>query len=89
MPDHATFSKTRRGRFRDANLLRELFEIVVRRCMVEGLVGGEGFAVDASMTLIANEGSRRPRNSIPRPSEPWPSISPRWTMPTFGKAHGR
>ena len=29
----------------DADLLRELFESVVRRCMREGLVGGEGFAV--------------------------------------------
>ena len=46
-----TFAKTRHGRFRDADLLRELFETVVRRCMAEGLVGGEGFAVDASMIV--------------------------------------
>jgi transposase len=26
-----------------------VFETTVRRCMTEGLVGGEGFAVDASM----------------------------------------
>ncbi|WP_331375127.1 IS1182 family transposase [Sinorhizobium chiapasense] len=51
VPDHSTFSKTRHGRFRDADLLRELFETVVRRCMREGLVGGEGFAVDASMIV--------------------------------------
>jgi transposase len=51
VPDHSTFSKTRHGRFRDADLLRELFETVVRRCMAEGLVGGEGFAVDASMII--------------------------------------
>src|SRR6516162_6532973 len=49
VPEHSTFSKTRHGRFRDADLLRKLFETVVRRCMAEGLVGGEGFAVDASM----------------------------------------
>src|SRR5262249_45779581 len=49
--DHSTFAKTRHGRFRDADLLRELFETVVRRCMVEGLVGGQGFAVDASMIV--------------------------------------
>ena len=47
----STFSKTRHGRFRDADRLRELFETVVRRCMAEGLVGGEGFAVDASMIV--------------------------------------
>ena len=49
VPDHSTFSKNRHGRFRDCDLLRELFESVVSRCMAEGLVGGEGFAVDASL----------------------------------------
>jgi|GEM_PF-1205503 len=49
VPDHATFSKNRHGRFRDSDLLRELFETTVRRCIAEGLVGGEGFAVDASL----------------------------------------
>ena len=49
VPDHSTFSKTRHGRFRDSDLLRELFEATVRRCMAEGLVGGEGFATDASL----------------------------------------
>ena len=49
VPDHSTFSKNRHGRFRDSDLLRKVFETTVERCMVEGLVGGEGFAVDASM----------------------------------------
>ena len=49
VPDHSTFSKNRHGRFRDSDLLRKVFETVVRRCMAEGLVGGEGFAVDASL----------------------------------------
>ena len=49
MPDHSTFSKNRHGRFRDSDLLRKVFETTVRRCLAEGLVGGEGFAVDASM----------------------------------------
>jgi transposase len=49
VPDHSTFSKNRHGRFRDSDLLRHLFETVLRRCMAEGLVGGEGFAVDASL----------------------------------------
>src|SRR6202012_2074371 len=50
VPDHSTFSKNRHGRFRESDLLRYLFETVVRRCMAEGLVGGEGFAVRASLT---------------------------------------
>jgi transposase len=56
VPDHSTFSKNRHGRFRDSDLLRELFDSVVRRCMAEGLVGGEGFAVDAS--IIRADASR-------------------------------
>jgi transposase len=49
VPDHSTFSKNRHGRFRDSDAFRHLFEIVVSRCIEEGLVGGEGFAVDASL----------------------------------------
>src|SRR5262245_24642501 len=49
VPDHSTFSKNRHGRFRDSDLLRQVFETVVRRCMAEGLVGGDGFAVDGSL----------------------------------------
>ena len=48
-PDHSTFSKNRHGRFRQSNLLRRVFEAVLQRCIREGLVGGEGFAVDASL----------------------------------------
>jgi transposase len=57
VPDHSTFSKNRHGRFRQSDLLRRLFEIVLRRCIKEGLVGGEGFAVDAS--LIKAEANRQ------------------------------
>src|SRR5450432_4838483 len=57
VPDHSTFSKNRHGRFRDCDLLRKLFETVVRRCMAEGLVGGTAFAVDAS--LIAADANKQ------------------------------
>ncbi len=49
VPDHSTFSVNRHGRFRDSDVLRSVFEDVVRRCMEAGLVSGEGFAVDASV----------------------------------------
>lgn len=49
VPDHSTFSKNRHSRFRESDAFRELFESVLRRCIVEGLVGGEGFATDASV----------------------------------------
>lgn len=61
VPDHSTFSKNRHGRFRESDLLRKLFDTVLRRCMSEGLVGGEGFAVDAS--LIKAEANRE--RSVP------------------------
>ena len=49
VPDHSTFSVNRHGRFRDSDILRQVFEAVVRACMDAGLVKGEGFAIDASV----------------------------------------
>ena len=49
VPDHSSFSVNRHGRFRDSDIVRKVFEEVVRGCMASGLVGGEGFAVDASV----------------------------------------
>src|SRR6516162_4450451 len=37
------------ARFRDSDILRQVFEAVVRACMDAGLVRSEGFAVDASV----------------------------------------
>ena len=51
VPNHSTFSKTRHGRFRESDALRYVFEQVLEQCMAEGLVGGEGFAVDASIVV--------------------------------------
>src|SRR5271170_651244 len=58
VPDHSTFSKNRHGRFRESDLLRKLFETLVARCMKEGIVGGETFAVDASI-IVADAHRRR------------------------------
>ena len=52
-------AKNRHGRFRDGDLLRGLFETVLQCCIEEGLVGREGFAVDAS--LAQAEASDRTR----------------------------
>jgi transposase len=49
VPHHSTFSVNRLGRFRESDILRKVFEEVVCGCMAAGLVGGEGFAVDASV----------------------------------------
>lgn len=61
VPDHSTFSKNRHGRFRDSDVLRHVFERVVLACIAAGLVGGEGFAVDASLIEAdANKGRSIP-----------------------------
>ena len=65
VPDHSTFSRNRHGRFRQSDILRHLFETVVERCLREGLVGGEGFAVAAS--LIAADANKQ--RSVP--GEEW------------------
>ncbi|MCG8543108.1 MAG: transposase [Alphaproteobacteria bacterium] len=49
VPDHSTFSLNRHGRFRKSDAFRLVFESVLRCCMAAGLVGGEGFAIDASV----------------------------------------
>ncbi len=61
IPDHSAFSRARNERFRDSDIFRSVFERVVEACIAAGLVGGEGFAVDAS--LIAADANKQ--RSIP------------------------
>ncbi len=49
VPHHSTFSENRLNRYRESDILRHVFERVVMACMAQGLVKGEGFAVDASV----------------------------------------
>jgi transposase len=48
IPDHSVFSRARHERFREADVLRRLFEAVVETSIGAGLVGGEAFSLDAS-----------------------------------------
>ena len=66
MPDHSAFSRARHERFRDSDIFRRVFERVVEACIAAGLVGGQGFAVDAS--LIAADANKQ--RSIP--GSQWP-----------------
>src|SRR5215470_11105250 len=61
IPDHSAFSRARNERFRDSDIFRRMFERVVESCIAAGLVGGQGFAVDAS--LIAADANKQ--RSIP------------------------
>ena len=58
IPDHSTFSRARHERFRDSDMFRRVFERVVEACIAAGLVGGEGFAVDASL-IVADANKQR------------------------------
>ena len=49
IPDHSAFSRARNERFRDSDIFRRVFERIVGVCIASGLVGGDGFAVDASL----------------------------------------
>src|SRR5216117_1670360 len=61
IPDHSAFSRARNERFREGDVFRHMFERVVEACIAAGLVGGEGFAVDAS--LIRTDANKQ--RSIP------------------------
>lgn len=49
IPDHSVFSRARNERFRHSDIFRRVFERVVEACIAADLIGGEGFAVDASL----------------------------------------
>jgi transposase len=55
------FSRARNERFNDSGIFRKVFDRVVAACIAADLVGGEGFAVDAS--LIAADANKH--RSIP------------------------
>ena len=61
IPDHSAFSRARNDRFRNSGIFRSVFERVVGACIAAGLVGGDGFAVDASL-IMADANKQR---SIP------------------------
>jgi Transposase domain (DUF772)/Transposase DDE domain len=61
LPDHSAFSRARNERFHDNDIFRRVFERGVGACIAADLVGGTGFAVDAS--LIAADANKH--RSIP------------------------
>src|SRR5215210_6099602 len=87
VPNHSTFSKNRHGRFRESDLLRKLFESTVARCIAKGLVGGEGFAVDASMIKAdANRQNSTPGERWEPPDDPREQRLRRSARPCPGSA---
>ena len=71
VPDHSAFSRARNERFRESDIFRQMFERVVETCITAGLVGGEGFAVDASLIEAdANKQRSVPGSEWQKPRNP-------------------
>src|SRR5215510_7718324 len=69
--DHSGYSRARNERLRDSAIFRRVFERVVEACIAAGLVGGEGFAVDASLIVAdANKQRSIPGSEWKKPSDP-------------------
>ena len=66
IPDHSAFSRARNERFREGEVFRRVFERVVETCIAAGLVGGEGFAVDASLIRDRSPGRIGAGTATPR-----------------------
>src|SRR6202051_3820782 len=65
VPHHSTFSKNRHGRFQESKLFEQLFQEIVERCIVCGLVQGDHLSVDGSFIQAdANNSSRVPREKL-------------------------
>ena len=72
IPDHSVFSRARHERFRQSDALRRVFEGVVAKCIAAGLVGGEGFSIDAS--LIRADVDKKKRSPGDQPIA-WPQAA--------------
>ncbi len=71
IPDHSAFTRARNERFREHDVFRRLFERVVAACIKADLVGGKGFAVDASLIAAdANKCGSTPGNEWSRDIDP-------------------
>ena len=84
LPDHSAFSRARNERFRDSDIFRRVFERVVSQCIAAGLVGGEGFAVDASLI----EADANKRRSIPGAEWNKKEIDPERRQPSGKRVSG-
>ena len=86
------FSRARNGGFRDHNIFCQVFERIVGACIAAGLVGGDGFAVDASLIEADANKSRSVRawngtriDIRKQPAGPPRNIGLRWRCSAYGR----
>jgi transposase len=58
VPDHSTFSQNRRRRFKDSNVIQDIFDHVVKLCIQEGLIGGEIVLTDSTHIKASASGGK-------------------------------
>ena len=89
LPDHSAFSRARNERFHDGDIFRRVFERVVSACIAAGPVGGEGFAVDASLIAAdANKCRSMPGGEWCNQIEPARVVGSNPTAPTNFRSIG-
>ncbi len=82
VPDHSTFTRNRHGRFRNSDLMREVFERLVEQGLAAGIASAEHVAVDGSHVLASADCHRQvacehelPREAASRAvREPWEGL---------------
>ena len=71
LPSCTVPPRARNERFREGDVFRRVFERVVETCIAAGLVGVEGFAVDASLNQVdANKQRLDRRSGLARERDP-------------------
>lgn len=48
IPDHSTFSKTRTRKWKQSSLFQEVFQKILKQCILSGLVNGDTMVADGS-----------------------------------------
>ena len=48
VPDHSTISQLRRRKFSDSSIFQDIFDVIVRKCIEEGLVDGKLLLTDST-----------------------------------------
>ena len=69
VPDHSTFTKNRHGRFRDSDIMREVFERTVELCLDCGLADAALVAVDGTHVSASASSERHVKSADDLPRE--------------------
>lgn len=76
VPDHSIFSQNRKRRFKDTEVIQEIFNTVVKKCAEAGLIGGECVVMDSThIKANAANGNAEKVLLMEGPSEYWQKLN--------------